>query len=148
MTISKVTPEDFQSILGLQKAAFYSEAVLNNDFDIPTLHEDIAGLEERYHNNTMLKYTLNNQLVGSVSAKIVGDICHISRLMVHPNYQGQQIGSALLYAIEKLFRDCREYQLFTGLKSARNIAMYQHRGYRITHVAGKLTYLAKINKER
>lgn len=49
MAISKVTTEDFQSILDLQKTAFYSEAVLNNDFDIPALHEDIAGLEERYH---------------------------------------------------------------------------------------------------
>lgn len=143
MIISKLTPADFHSILELQKIAYHSEAVLNNDFAIPALHETLEELKARYATHLILKYECDTKLVGSVCGQAQGGVGYITRLMVHPDHQGRKIGSSLLIEIERLFSHCQEYRLFTGLKSERNIAMYQRRGYKITHIADKLTYMTK-----
>jgi ribosomal protein S18 acetylase RimI-like enzyme len=50
---------------------------------------------------------------------------------VVPDRQGTGIGSDLLAAIEVAApSDVRSFALFTGPKSARNVALYERAGYR------------------
>ena len=55
----------------------------------------------------------------------------------------------LMFAVEDIFKQVSRFELFTGHKSEKNIALYQKMGYRLFHqktVNGNLTlvYMEKI----
>ena len=145
MNIIHADKKDLPEILLLQKLAYQSEAILNNDFNIPPLHQTLADIEIQYESYTILKLSLDGLLVGSVRAVSEGAICNIGRLAVHPEYQGKGLGSALLKEIERKFPHCEEFRLFTGVKSIRNISLYTRLGYSITSQDAQLVFMAKRN---
>ncbi|HEY9707962.1 MAG TPA: GNAT family N-acetyltransferase, partial [Oculatellaceae cyanobacterium] len=77
--------------------------------------------------------------------------CFIGRLMVHPDFQNQGIGTKLINEIEKRFNQVRRYELFTGYRSEGNLYLYQKLGYslfkteRISEQVS-LLYLEKLNQ--
>jgi ribosomal protein S18 acetylase RimI-like enzyme len=48
---------------------------------------------------------------------------------VHPDFQGQGLGTRLMRAIERESGDSRKLELFTGHRSAGNIRLYERLGY-------------------
>ena len=122
---------DAESILALQKLAYRSEAELYNDWSIPPLTQTMESILGEFTSMIILKATLNNRLVGSVRARLNNDTCAIGRLVVHPEHQGQGIGTNLLRSIEEQCHDVSKYELFTGTKSEANIRLYQRHGYTI-----------------
>ena len=85
-------------------------------------------------------------MVGSVTARMVGDVLSIGRLAVVPDMQGRGIGTRLLEAVEAR-SDAAEATLFTGALSVANLRLYQRLGYvethRVTLPAVELVYLRK-----
>lgn len=74
----------------------------------------------------------SNKLIGSVRAKISDDnSCYIGRLIVHPDFQNQGIGTQLMNEIEKYYPGAKRFELFTGYKSEKNIYLYKKIGYQI-----------------
>ncbi|BFK06185.1 hypothetical protein F090043F1_43130 [Parabacteroides goldsteinii] len=59
------------------------------------------------------------------------DVCHVGKLVVHPGYQNQGIGKALMYGIEKYFPACRKLVLFTGEETPNTLHLYEKVGYHI-----------------
>jgi GNAT superfamily N-acetyltransferase len=49
---------------------------------------------------------------------------------VSPQHQNRGIGTQLLKAIEQQYSKCRRFELFTGIKSAKNIRLYERVGYK------------------
>jgi ribosomal protein S18 acetylase RimI-like enzyme len=152
VTISAASTEDAEAILVLQKLAYQSEAKLYNDWSLPPLTQSMESLLEEFTNSIVLKATLGDRLVGSVRARQNGDTCSIGRLIVHPELQGQGIGSQLLRSIEARFNDVSKFELFTGNKSEANIRLYQRHGYAITRTLPltqtlSITFLEKGAKE-
>ena len=141
--------EDAPAIWALQRLAYQSEAVLNDDWSIPPLTQTLEALIEEFPGFTVIKAVTAGQLVGTVRARVVQEACEISRLMVHPSMQQRGIGSSLLKAIEGAFPEAAKFKLFTGGKSARNIRLYQQAGYRITRTeaiapGASLVFLEKL----
>lgn len=99
--IQNATISDAVQILALQKIAYQSEAELYQDWTIPPLTQTLSQLEQEFENHLILMAILNEKIVGSVRAYIHQNILYIGRLMVHPQFQKQGIGSQLLTAIEK-----------------------------------------------
>ncbi|MBI5817529.1 MAG: GNAT family N-acetyltransferase [Verrucomicrobia bacterium] len=132
LTIDRATLEDAETILALQKLAYQSEAKLYNDWSLPPLTQTLESLGEEFRTSVILKATEDNRIVGSVRAKVSGGTCAIGRLIVHPEFQGQGIGSKLLQAIEASCAGVARFELFTGSKSEANIRLYQRHGYTIT----------------
>lgn len=131
MTIKKAEKMDLPQILALQYLAYQSEAKLFSDPDIPPLKQTLAEVESEYQKGVILKAVdENNTIIGSVRACYDQDTVFIGKLMVHPDRQGQGIGTKLLAAIEKEFPKQR-YELFTSTKSKKNIALYERLGYQI-----------------
>ncbi|MCE5250144.1 GNAT family N-acetyltransferase [bacterium] len=131
VTIGDASIEDADAILALQKLAYQSEAKLYSDWSLPPLTQSIESLLEEFTKSIVLKATLNGRIVGSVRARQNSDICLISRLIVHPEFQKQGIGSQLLRNIEERFKGVSKFELFTGSRSEANIRLYQRHGYSI-----------------
>lgn len=141
---------DLETILELQKESYLQEAEIYNDFSIPPLTQDLDSLKREWKDGVVLKAVLNDQIIGSVRARLVDGVCEIGKLIVKPGFQNQGIGKKLMAAIEKQFNNCSVYELFTGNRSEKNLAMYRKSGYKDSkqvHIDSNLTliYLQKQN---
>jgi ribosomal protein S18 acetylase RimI-like enzyme len=129
--ITKASFEDIKTILLLQKQAFGSEADIYNDFDTsPPLLQTLEEITREFSGQTFLKAIVGNEIVGSVRGFQSGETGFIKRLVVHPQYQNQGIGSRLMESIEREFGKAKRYELFTGHRSARNLHLYYKLGYK------------------
>jgi len=129
MIITKADKTDLKIILELQYLAYQSEAKLLNNYEIPPLKQTYDEAEREYIKGVFLKAVDENQtIIGSVRAYIEDNTAFISKLIVHPDKQGQGIGTKLLLAIE---RECpvARFELYTSDKSVRNIKLYERCGY-------------------
>ena len=156
IAVTRATVDDAEEILRLQKLAYQSEAELYGDYALPPLTQSIESLREEFAGSVVLKAVSGERIVGSVRAKAENDTCAIGRLVVHPEFQGQGIGSQLLKQIEASFTGLSKYELFTGSKSEANIRLYERHGYVSTRTQTlsptvSITFLEKpisIYKER
>jgi len=130
MKITQAKINDALAILNLQKLAYQSEAERYHDFKIPPLTQTLSEVKEQFKTNIFLKAVKKEQTVGTVRAYKKDKTCHIGRLAVHPLFQKQGIGTALMQAIEAYFPQKR-FELFVGAKSDNNINLYQKLGYKI-----------------
>lgn len=149
MIVEYAQVEDAQAILDLQKLAYQSEAALYDDYTIPPLTQTVESMRADFKRHTVLKVTEAGQIIGSVRGRIDGDTCHIGRLIVHPDYQGQGIGTRLMEEIERQFASAARFELFTGDRSERNLYLYQKLGYSIFREEQltpnvRLVYLEKV----
>ncbi|GAM10909.1 putative acetyltransferase [Geobacter sp. OR-1] len=129
--ITRADIADAAEILALQKLAYQSEAVIYNDWSIPPLTQTLADIEQEFAVMTILKLSNDSgKIIGSVRGALRGDTCEIGRLIVHPDSQGQGLGSRLMAAVEAEFPTVARYELFTGSKSVGNIRLYERLGYR------------------
>lgn len=129
--ISHADITDAAAILELQKLAYESEARLYGDWRIPPLTQTLDDIRGEFDAKTFLKATVGSLLVGSVRASYKEGTCEIGRLIVHPEYQRQSIGTRLMRAIEAIFHQVKRFELFTGDRSAGNIRLYERLGYRV-----------------
>jgi ribosomal protein S18 acetylase RimI-like enzyme len=148
MIIERATIADAEEILSLQKLAYRSEAAVYNEFNIPPLTQTLEEIKDEFNSKIVLKVVFNGKIIGSVRAFLKEETCYIERLIVHPDFQNQGIGTKLMNEIEKNFSNAKRFELFTGHKSARNIHLYQKLGYRAFKTEKitdnlKLVYLEK-----
>jgi ribosomal protein S18 acetylase RimI-like enzyme len=139
---------DAPAILALQRLAYQAEALRYNDWNMPPLTQPLEALQAEFARLTILKavprltpdqtapLTAAEQpvpgalpVVGSVRAGLSHGVCHIGRLIVHPEHQHQGLGTALLQAIEARFPTAERFALFTGERSLGNLRLYQRHGY-------------------
>lgn len=128
--INEATESDAEKIFEIQKLAFHGQGVLYNDFTLPPLVQTLEELVRDFRTYAFLKALSDGKIVGSVRGRCESDTCRISRLIVHPGYQNRGIGKKLMRAIESKFSSMSRYELFTGDKSEKNLAMYGMLGYR------------------
>lgn len=131
MKILKASESDLRDILALQYAAFHSEAVILNNFDIEPLKQTLDELQAEFAKKIFLKAVDDTgTIVGSVRYFLEGDTVHIGKLIVDPAVQGRGIGTSLLHEVEKLCPNKR-YEFFTRSNNYRNISLYERAGYKI-----------------
>ena len=153
MRIKKASIDDCEEILKLQKIAYQSEAKIYNDYSIPPLVETIENTLEDFSHKIFLKVIIDNKIIGSVRAYQDNNTCYIGKLIVHPKYQDQGIGTLLLKTIESNFPEVKRYELFTGEKSEKNLYLYQKLGYQVyktekLNEVVNIHYLEKISKDK
>lgn len=129
MKIIKADFYDSAEILFLQKAAYYSEAKINNDFSIPPLTQTLEQLRAEFSVKKILKVVVDGEIVGSGQVKLENGTAYIGRIIVRPDLWGGGIGSNILMALEAVFPEAKRFELFTGAMSSKNIALYKKRGY-------------------
>jgi ribosomal protein S18 acetylase RimI-like enzyme len=130
LILERAASEDAAEILTLQKLAYQSEAAIYDDFAIPPLTQTLEEIVADLKRQTFLKATMEGRIVGSVRAYLQDGTCFVGRLIVHPSFQNQGIGTRLLGEIERAFDQAERFELFTGHLSERNLYLYQKLGYR------------------
>ncbi|KXO09063.1 Histone acetyltransferase HPA2 [Moritella sp. JT01] len=130
MEVFEASVEDASVILAIQKEAYISEAQLHDDFEIPPLTQTLAELEAEFGKRRIVKIVIDGKIVASGQATLFNSTCQIGRMAVTPQLKGKGIGSTLLSELELSFREANRIELFTGINSTANLAMYSHRGYK------------------
>lgn len=148
MIIEQAKIEDAEEILKLQKLAYLSEAEIYDDYTIPPLTQTLEEIRDDFKRQFFLKATVDEQIIGSVRARLEDETCFIGRLIVHPRYQNRGIGTKLMHEIEGRFGEAKRFELFTGHRSERNLHLYKKLGYRFFRAEPitenlKLVYLEK-----
>lgn len=133
--IKQADVNDLEEILSLQKAAFKEVAKLMDNYEIPPLLQTIEDIRNDFEQCVILKYiSSDNQIRGSVRGNIYnGTDCYIGKLIVHPDFQNQGIGRALMYEIEKYFPACHKFTLFTGDETPNTLCLYRKVGYQVMY---------------
>ncbi len=134
LVVAAATPADAGELFTLQRAAYFTEAVLNRSFVIPPLAQTLADLTASLSgDDTVLVARRTGRLIGSVRGeRRPDDVWYVGRLMVAPDCQRRGIGRDLLRRIEALAptRTAR-IELVTGAASRPNIDFYRRAGYRV-----------------
>jgi len=146
LTITDAVAADAGQLLTVQRAAYVSEAALYQSFTLPPLVEDLDGIRAAIADAVVLKAVAGHRIVGAVRGRLAGPTCHVGRLAVAPDLQGNGVGTALLRAIEDRFPGVRRFELFTGNLSEANLRLYRRLGYVDLTVQPdpKLIYLEKV----
>jgi ribosomal protein S18 acetylase RimI-like enzyme len=129
MVIETAGEHDAEEILALQKSAYASEAELYNDRSLPALNQTLPELRVDMQAQVFLKAVINGKIVASIRGRACGDTGHISRVIVHPYFQGHGIGSNLVRKMESRLAGVKRFEAFTGHKSQRNLHLYRKLGY-------------------
>jgi ribosomal protein S18 acetylase RimI-like enzyme len=127
--IERATRADAPDILRLQKLAYESEARLYDDWQLPPVVQTLEELRAEFADSVVLKAVADGVIIGSVRARRAGDRWQIGRLVVHPDFQGQGLGTRLLREIERESGELHKIELFTGHRSLANIRLYERLGY-------------------
>lgn len=132
--ITTFVPADVAELLVLQRCCWVQEALANDSLEIPPLtetHDDILAWAQEW---TTVVLRVDGRLVGAARGRAEPDgSWHIGRLMVAPDLAGNGLGTQLLTLMETLAPEgTREFLMFTGAGSARNIRTYERAGYAVS----------------
>lgn len=150
MRITKVCANDMEEILVLQRAAFYVVGVRYNDPDTTPLPQTLDELVEESKGQVFLKAVHNGRIVGAIRGRLDGDVCRVSKVMVHPDCQNKGIGRKLMAAIENEF-DVNIYELRTGHLDEATISLYKKLGYVLTGEKERISetlWFVRMRKEK
>ncbi|GAA4607740.1 bifunctional NAD(P)H-dependent oxidoreductase/GNAT family N-acetyltransferase [Actinoplanes octamycinicus] len=130
-SLRPLTGDDAPEVTVLQRCCWVDEAIVNDTLDIPALHEPLDEVRDWLATWHTLGLWRDGRLLGMVRARRDDTDWHVGRLAVAPDLRGHGLGRWLLRTIEAAAPPaCRRILLFTGLKSLRNIDLYQSEGYR------------------
>lgn len=130
LAIERCTRDDLAAVLSLQKLCYRENAECYGDWAIAPLTQTVEHLAAEFDTGIVLKAVAGGTLAGSVRARMVGDVCEIGRLIVHPDMRDRGIGTLLLRAIERENEGARWFELFTGHRDSKNLHVYAREGYR------------------
>lgn len=123
---------DVPELHTLQLACWVQEMHDNPGVEIPPLHESLEDTVCALETHDVYVVRSAGRLVGSVRARLEGDVWEIGRLMTAPDLQGRGLGRQLLDHIQAVApATATTYSLFTGAKSERNQRIYKKAGFRL-----------------
>lgn len=126
--IRPATENDFVTLLQIQQAAFGAYAPF---FPVSSwITETLDELKEDAKTKHIIVAALEREVVGSVRFWIVGGVCIIRLLSVHPRYQGKGIGKELIREVERQAIEAHKLYACTMLRIPRNILFFLSLGYK------------------
>jgi ribosomal-protein-alanine N-acetyltransferase len=122
--LTGVGPDDLQTLITLDRVAFDQ-----------IWHKSTTNFDEALtRGDSLVAAKLQGQIVGYEWCEVHSQHAHLTRLAVHPDFQGRGIGGQLLYQAitEALQRGANRITLNTQESNYRSIALYQRFGFVMT----------------
>ena len=131
MNLELASEQDMDCILELQRKAFHGQALIYNDFSLPSLTQTIVDLKKEFKEKTFYKMEENGKIIASVRCFINSQALYIEKIIVDPDFQNKGIGTTIMNEIENRYSAVvNRYELSTGHKSSRNLRLYKKLGYK------------------
>ncbi|OGW33574.1 MAG: hypothetical protein A2X58_07470 [Nitrospirae bacterium GWC2_56_14] len=131
MKLEAAAEKDLDQILQLQKKAFHGQALIYNDFSLPSLIQTQDDLKREFASKDIYKMVLDGKIVASIRCFVKDRTLYIEKLIVDPDLQNKGIGSRVMREIEcRYAASVDRYELSTGHKSERNLHLYKKLGYK------------------
>jgi ribosomal protein S18 acetylase RimI-like enzyme len=128
--IVQANKEDLAKILEVQYKAFLREAEEFNDFNIDPMTQTLEDMEEEYKTFTYLKAVdENGQIIGSIRGYVKNGTSYIGRTLVHPDYQGRGVGTAMIKKLEQI-NSAPRYEINSSIRCPQNIRFYERLGFK------------------
>jgi len=144
-------PADAPEILALQRVAYRpQEELYGGEENVPPLVQTLQELTDEFGRTRFVKAVVNGKLIGSARARLNERAAEVSRIMVHPYFQGRGIGRRLLDEIERSLQNVDRFETAVGGKSEDNIVWLQRQGYQIFQIepAAPADMCVHLRKER
>lgn len=107
--ISRAKLSDLNDILNLLKESYLQEAEIYNDFNILPMTQNIDSITAEWLTGILIKTKRNRQIIGSIRAELIDNVCKIGKLIVKPDFQNHGIGKKMMAEIERIFYTCTAY---------------------------------------
>ncbi len=130
LEITRAEKKDVPEILALQKVVYQSEAEIYTDDSRPALRQTLAEINADFDRMLFLKGVINGKIMASVRGVQDGDSVHISRLLVHPYFQGRGTRRRLVTELEAAFPTAKRFETFIGDRSEMKLSIYGRVGYK------------------
>lgn len=135
--ITKATQKDIPELNILVNAAYRGESSkkgwTTEEHLLGGIRTDEEGLLQTFENEaiTVLKYTQNDKIIGTVSLEKQGKKVYLGMLTVSPELQGGGVGKQLLKAAEVFAKEEKISKIVMTVISVRSelIAWYERHGY-------------------
>jgi ech hydrogenase subunit C len=133
---SPADPQDAPEILALQRIAYrLHQELYGGEENVPPLTQTLQELTDEFGRTRFVKAVVNGKLIGSARVRPNEHAAEVSRIMVHPYFQGRGIGRRLLSEVERACQnDVKVFETAVGGKSEENIAWLQRQGYQIVQI--------------
>ena len=138
------TRADAGELMTLQRACWVEEALANDMWDVPALHEPLETVEAELQRWTTFVLRSGGRLVGGVRGRLDGEEWLIGRLMVAPDLRRRGLGRWLLeQVVAAAPQEATRLGVVTGARSEANLRMYHRAGFRPSRVQPdpRLTHL-------
>ena len=135
--ITKATLDDIPELNSLVNSAYRGESSkkgwTTEEHLLGGIRTDEEGLLQTFENEqiTILKFTENDKIIGTVSLEKQGEKLYLGMLTVSPDLQGGGIGKQLLKAAEVFAQEENIPKIIMTVISVRTelIAWYERHGY-------------------
>ena len=145
ITVTKARRKDAPEMLSLQKLAFRDSWEIYAHCTIPPLEQTAEEIADKFDHKVFFKVVVNDKIAGAVRAYRESGTCYPEKLAVHPDFQKQGIGTALMRKVEEYFHDrVDRFRISTDGTDERNIRLYKKLGYKpfkTRHVSDGLTFV-------
>jgi ech hydrogenase subunit C len=125
----RAKPDDAPAILALQKSAYHAEIAIYGDDNLPALQQSLEELQKDFDRMIFVKAVVNGKIIGAACGFAVDSTTHVSRVVVHPYFQGRGIGRRLFSEVEQAFPEAKRFEAFTGHKSECGLRLLGNLGY-------------------
>lgn len=128
--LARATADDAAELLVLQRCCAVELAIENATFEVPPMHETLDDVRAWIASCAAWVVRLDGRLIGAARGARHGQAWEVGRLMVAPDLAGRGLGRWLLEVAEASAPgDVDSVVLFTGVRSARKLTMYERAGY-------------------
>jgi GNAT superfamily N-acetyltransferase len=129
MIIGRAVTADAPEILALQKIVYQNEAEMYDDWSLAPLKQTLEEMRKDFETHIFIKAVVGGKIIGSVRGTMDAGTARLSRLIVHPYFWKQGIGTRLVQEAEDNFPRAARFETFTGQKSRHTMEPYQRLGY-------------------
>lgn len=131
ITFERATPDDVETLVAVQIAAFHNDAVIypGVEADGPPGYDSVEHNLAQMRENDYYKILCDGLIVGGiVVANVGGGRYHLGVLYIHPEVHNRGIGSQALHFIEATY-PAKRWTLNTPGYAVRNHRFYEKHGY-------------------
>jgi ribosomal protein S18 acetylase RimI-like enzyme len=149
LTIQRTSIEEAESLLDIQKKAFYKDWLKYEDPMNP-YHESLERLKSKIEEFEYFTIYCDDKIIGGADIRKRSENHYrLNRIYMDPSFQNQGLGYKAIRVLESYFKEAKLWELDTPKDGYGNQHLYEKLGYKKTGehvVTDKLTLFDYIKK--